>query len=132
MPFYQILCFGSARIPCKDVMHTVRKCAKVTVEQGGVFRRIDTFGVQRLPFPFRDKVTGNRDRHFEARVFKMFINASPKTLNEVTHNLRVSESVLRSFATRKKHSASPVYDTPKPKSVDESLTEDLLEMMKLR
>ena len=91
MPTYDFCCIASARVTNEHLVGLISKISGDVIKRGGIVRRIEHYGVRPLAYPIR----AHSHKHEVGRYFRMFVQASPISAEDVAHRLKVDEGIIR-------------------------------------
>ncbi|KZT24262.1 ribosomal protein S6 [Neolentinus lepideus HHB14362 ss-1] len=91
MPFYRMLCISVHYPEYKHIKGLVRQAALTIIENGGVVRKIDSWGTKVLP----QKMHRHGQNHTVGDYWMMYFDTSPRVLREFNSIMRKDPSVIR-------------------------------------
>ncbi|KAL4447863.1 hypothetical protein ABPG75_005082 [Micractinium tetrahymenae] len=109
MPLYELFALAKPAVGKAALAEMMRAVGSTVMQQGGVVTDIMSYGQRKLAYDIRQPGS----RYSEANMWQMNFAASPKTLDDLDHSLRVDERVLRWIVLKRR----PYNRLPTPHTV---------------
>ena len=84
--------------PRAQLADILRRAGTRVLDAGGVITDITSFGTRPLAYEFKSP----GERHFEAHMVQISFNSAPTLIEDMKHDMRTDERVLRWIAVKKK------------------------------
>ncbi|TFK53979.1 hypothetical protein OE88DRAFT_1711024 [Heliocybe sulcata] len=91
MPFYRMLCISVHYANYAQIRGLVKQAAETILDNGGVVRKIDSWGTKVLP----QRMRRHRQNHTAGDYWMMYFDTSPKVLREFNTLMRNDPRVIR-------------------------------------
>ncbi|KAI0675044.1 ribosomal protein S6 [Trametes maxima] len=117
MPFYQLVCIAAHYPEYRHIKDLVTRAATHILDNGGVVRRLDSWGTQTLP----QRMRRAKQNYNIGDYWSMQFDASPATLRGLNGILRHDPRVIRWTALKVGEKVDDVLMLP-TKTVNRSLT----------
>ncbi|KAL4442448.1 hypothetical protein ABPG77_005032 [Micractinium sp. CCAP 211/92] len=109
MPLYELFAIAKPAVGKAALAEMMRAVGSTVMQQGGVVTDIMSYGQRKLAYDIRQPGS----RYGEANMWQVNFVASPKTLQDIDHSLRVDERVLRWIVLKRR----PYNRLPTPHAV---------------
>jgi len=96
MVLYDFLMIVKSSVPKNQLGDILRRTGTRVLDAGGVITDVTSYGTRTLAYEF--KTPG--EKHFEAHTVQMSFNCAPTVLEELKHDMRTDERVLRWIAVK--------------------------------
>ena len=96
MVLYDFLMIVKSSVPKNQLGDILRRTGTRVLDAGGVITDVTSYGTRTLAYEF--KAPG--EKHFEAHTVQMSFNCAPRVLEELKHDMRTDERVLRWIAVK--------------------------------
>ncbi len=110
MPAYEVYCIAKANASAEHLSTLLKKVATVLKPRSGVIRKVDNYGLKPLAY----RIRAHSRYHHVGRYFMFKMQASPASLPEVLHRLKVDEGIIRIMANKVTLQDSVKTPTPAP------------------
>ncbi|EPQ57586.1 hypothetical protein GLOTRDRAFT_105066 [Gloeophyllum trabeum ATCC 11539] len=91
MPFYRMLCISAHYPEYANIKSLVRQAALHIMDNGGVVRKIDSWGTRALP----QRMRRHTQYHTAGDYWMMYFDTSPRVLREFNSIMRKDPRVIR-------------------------------------
>ena len=96
MVLYDFLMIVKSSVPKNQLGDILRRTGTRVLDAGGVITDVTSYGTRTLAYEF--KAPG--EKHFEAHTVQMSFNCAPTVLENLKHDMRTDERVLRWIAVK--------------------------------
>jgi small subunit ribosomal protein S6 len=85
-------------VPKNQLGDILKRTGTRVLDAGGVITDITSYGTRSLAYEFKSP----NEKHFEAHTVQISFNVTPSVLDELKHDMRTDERVLRWIAVKEK------------------------------
>ena len=98
MVLYDFLMVVKSSVPKNQLGDILKRTGTRVLDAGGVITDITSYGTRSLAYEFKSP----NEKHFEAHTVQISFNVTPSVLDELKHDMRTDERVLRWIAVKEK------------------------------
>ncbi|XP_075265156.1 small ribosomal subunit protein bS6-like [Convolutriloba macropyga] len=98
MPLYQLFAIAKPQVPLSALAVAMKKVGTAVFKAGGVVTEIRSYGKTDLAYKLKTQ-TG---KYGSGQMFQLNFLVRPTTLNDINHDLKVNEDVLRWVVLKEK------------------------------
>ena len=107
MVLYDFLMVVKSSVPKNQLGDILKRTGTRVLDAGGVITDITSYGTRSLAYEFKSP----NEKHFEAHTVQISFNVTPSVLDELKHDMRTDERVLRWIAV-KEQALKPLKNYP--------------------
>ena len=98
MVLYDFLMVVKSSVPKNQLGDILKRTGTRVLDAGGVITDITSYGTRSLAYEFKSP----NEKHFKAHTVQISFNVTPSVLDELKHDMRTDERVLRWIAVKEK------------------------------